>query len=138
MPIAAPGEMYQHSAIRITVGTNPPAEDNDPRVGITDGTTRNLFGIINDGSSSSYNSLCYVVGGQNNGMPGASSDPVSGEFTIILDPKDSFGTCTTNSGYEISASFNDQIDINKALDLVVTRDHAYEQYIFHYFLVEFL
>ena len=71
-------------------------------------------------------------------MPGASSDPVSGEFTIILDPKDSFGTCTTNSGYEISASFNDQIDINKALDLVVTRDHAYEQYIFHYFLVEFL
>ena len=33
VPIAAPGELTPQSLIRITVGMNPPATDNDPNVG---------------------------------------------------------------------------------------------------------
>ena len=68
----------------------------------------------------------------------AYSDPGNGVFTIVFDPKDHFGVCSTNNGDELSAIFSDPIDINKALDLVVNRDDGGEQYVFHYFMVELL
>ena len=68
----------------------------------------------------------------------AYSDPGHGKLTMVFDPKNAYGTCGSNNGYEVSASFEQQLDISKALDLVVTRDNANEQYVFHSFLVEFL
>ena len=140
VPLTVPGEMAQHSVIRITVGTHPPEADNDPGIGISDGSNSNEFYIVHDGSSTSHYRPCYTW--KNGEMEGKSevaySDPGHGKFTIIFDPKNHFGTCASNNGYEISATFDKQIDINKALDFVVTRDNAGEEYVFHYFMVEFL
>ena len=60
VPLAAPGELDKRQLIRITVGTNPPATDNDPLIGITDGSNRNQFLIIQHGSTSSNFNVCYI------------------------------------------------------------------------------
>ena len=137
MPIAAPGELDKRPLIRITIGTNPPAADNDPIVGITDGTNRNQFYTIESGSSASSNP-CHVYDGQQNGRSGPLGDPVAGEYTLLFDPSRRFGSCANNNGFATDARFNSQIDLSKELSLVLHRNDAPEQYYFHYFLIEFL
>ena len=138
VPIAAPGELDKHPLIRITLGTNPPSGDNDPRLGITDGTNLNQFFLIHHGSSIGEFNPCKVVDGQQNGRTGPLGDPVAGGYTLLFDPSRRFGSCATNNGFQTDARFDSQIDLTKELSLVLHRDHAAEQYYFHYFLIEFL
>ena len=64
IPLTAAGEQTPQSLIRITVGMNPPVVDNDPRVGITDGTNRNQFQLIEYGTTANGNyNPCDVVNG---------------------------------------------------------------------------
>ena len=139
MPITAPGELDKRPLIRITLGTNPPSGDNDPKVGITDGTNHNQFVLIEEGSNipGSF-SPCEVHNGHHNKRPGPLGNPVAGEYTLLFDPSRRFGSCAANNGFSTSARFNSQIDLTKGLSLVLHREHGPEQYYFHYFLVEFL
>ena len=140
MPIAAPGELDERPLIRITVGINPPAADNDPIIGITDGTNSNQFKTIEDATSSTTNIInpCEVRNGQQNERTGPAGNPVAGEYTLVFDPSHRFGSCATNNGFQTDARFNNQIDLTKGLSLVLHRHDATEEYNFHYFLVKFL
>ena len=57
---------------------------------------------------------------------------------MVFDPIHNFGTCSTNNGFSTNGKFSNHVDPSKGLSLVVHRDHAEEEYNFHYFLVEFL
>ena len=140
MPIAAPGELPLTSLIRITVGTNPPAADNDPEVGITDGVNSNQFKLVEDGRSltGNYYNPCQIKNGSLNGKTGPLSNPAAGGYTLLFDPTHQNGSCMTNNGFAANGKFNSQVDASKGLSLVVHRNHAGEQYVFHYFLIEFL
>ena len=139
VPIAQPGEVHPNTVIRITVGMNPPAADNDPAVGISDGTNRNQFYLVEQASSSTTSvNPCDVVNGIQNGRTGPAGDPIAGSYTLLFEPFHRFGSCTTNNGFSTDGKFNAQIDTSEGLSLVVNRDNAEESYVFHYFLVEFL
>ena len=139
VPIAAPGELPLQSLIRITVGTNPPATDNDPKVGITDGTNTYQFHLIEDATRSTNNvNPCDIVNGSQNGRLAPAGNPVAGGYTLLFDPLHRFGSCTANNGFTTDGRFNRQVDVSKGLSLVIHRDDANEQYVFHYFLIEFL
>ena len=139
VPITAPGELTPQSLVRITVGTNPPTTvDNDPKVGITDGVNRNQFLLIEDTRSSRNINPCDVHNGSQNGRSAPASNPVAGGYTLLFDPLHRFGSCMTNNGFATDGRFNSQVDASKGLSLVVHRDDANEQYVFHYFLIEFL
>ena len=138
VPIAAPGELTPQSLIRITVGTNPPAADNDPKVGITDGVNSNQFSLIERGTSLTNHNPCNIVDGVQNGQNGPLGAPVAGGYTLLFDPLHQFGSCTANNGFTTNGRFNNQVDVSKGLSLVVHRDDANEQYVFHYFMIEFL
>ena len=139
VPIAAPGELDKRPLIRITVGMNPPVADNDPIIGITDGTNHNQFQLIEQASSSTgHVDPCEAYNGIDNGRSGPAGDPVAGAYTLLFDPSRRFGSCATNNGFNSDARFNSQIDLTKGLSLVVHRDQTSEEYNFHYFLVEFL
>ena len=138
VPIAAPGELSPQSLIRITIGTNPPAADNDPTVGITDGVNSNRFFLIEDGRSLTNLNPCSVIHGSQNGRSGPLGNPVAGGYTLLFDPSYRFGSCMTNNGFATDGRFNSQVDVSKGLSLVIHRNHAPEQYFFHYFLIEVL
>lgn len=139
VPIAAPGELTPQSLIRITVGMNPPATDNDPTVGITDGINRNQFQLIEDASlSTSHVNPCDVANGVQNGRSAPAGNPVAAGYTLLFNPLHRFGSCTANNGFTTDGRFNSQVDASKGLSLVVHRDGGNERYYFHYFLIEFL
>ena len=140
VPIAAPGELPPQSLIRITVGTNPPAADNDPEVGITDGVNNNQFYLVEEGRSLSGNNYnpCRIKDGSQNANSGPLNSPAAGGHTLLFDPAHQFGSCMTNNGFAANGKFNNRVDASKGLSLVVHRNHAGEQYVFHYFLIEFL
>lgn len=139
IPLTTAGELTPHSLIRIIVGTNPPAADNDPKVGITDGINSNQFQLIEDATSSSIvANPCDVVNGSQTGRSGAVGNPVAGGYTLLFDPAHQFGSCMSNNGFATNGRFNSQVDASKGLSLVVHRDDPTERYVFHYFLIEFL
>ena len=138
VPIAVPGELNPQAMIRITVGMNPPVADNDPIVGITDGVSRNQFALVEDGASSGNLNPCEILGGSHNGRSAPHGDPVAGTYVMLYDPIHRFGSCSTNNGFATAGKFSDSVDASKELSLVVHRDGSPEQYVFHYFLVEFL
>ena len=47
LQVPAAGELDAHASIRVTVGLEPPSDDSDPRITISDGTNQNKF-IIPD------------------------------------------------------------------------------------------
>ena len=139
VPIAAPGELLPQAMIRITVGMNPPVADNDPRVGISDGVNRNQFYLVADASSTTrVLNPCFIAGGTHNGRSGPHGNIVAGTYVMIIDPIHKFGTCSTNNGFASAGKFSAHVDPSKGLSLVVHRHDDYEEYTFHYFLVEFL
>ena len=139
IPLTTAGELTPQSLIRITVGTNPPAADNDPKVGISDGINSNQFLLIEDASSSTIiANPCDVVNGLQTGRSGPVGNPVAGGYTLLFDPAHQFGSCMSNNGFATNGRFNSRVDASKGLSLVVHRDDPTEQYVFHYFLVEFL
>ena len=141
MPLAAPGELTFDAMIQITVGINPPSGDNDPKVGITDGINRNQFQLVEHGSWTSsqppYNP-CEIVAGAHNGRRAPLGNPVAGGYVLLFDPLHRYGSCSTNNGFSTNGKFNSQVDASKGLSMTLHREHGGEQYIFHYFLVEFL
>ena len=139
VPIAQPGEFYPNMVIRTTIGMNPPAADNDPAVGISDGTSHNQFFLVEQASLSvSSVNPCDFFNGIKNGRSAPAGDPVAGGYTLIFEPFHVFGSCTSNNRFATDGKFNSQIDLTKELNLMVNRDNSAENYIFHYFLMEFL
>ena len=140
MPIAAPGELTPDVMIRITVGINPPAGDNDPRVGISDGVNRNQFWLVEHGVQigSNRHNPCEIYQGTHNGRSAPLGNPVAGGYVLLFDPLHRFGSCSSNNGFATDGKFLNQVDANQGLSMILHRYSPNEQYTFHYFLVEFL
>ena len=137
MPLAAPGELTPDAMIRITVGINPPSGvDNDPGVGISDGTNRNQFWLVEHGGGNG--NPCEIYQGSLNGRTAPLGNPLAGTYVLLFDPLRRFGSCSSNNGFASDGKFNNQVDASKGLSMVLHRDAANEQYTFHYFLVELL
>ena len=138
VPIAVPGELNPQAMILITVGINPPVADNDPTVGITDDVNRNQFVLVDQSTSTLILNSCRIRAGTQNGRSAPLGNPIAGVYVMLYDPIHRFGTCSTNNGFATAAKFSDSVDASKGLSLVVHRNGGPEEYVFHYFLVEFL
>ena len=136
------GEIDPHATIAITVGIdksypNAASVDCDAAVGISDGTTENLFWIV-DVHNYPTLSPCYPTSGSHDHTRVASGTPVSSTFKLTFAPFNKFGFCETaqEGGYINTGTFSSQMDVTKPLFLTVRRNQAPEQYYYHYFKVE--
>ena len=136
------GEIDPHATIAVTVGIdksypNAASVDCDAAVGISDGTTENLFWIV-DVHNYPTLSPCYPTSGSHDHTLVASGTPVSSTFKLTFAPFNKFGFCETaqEGGYINTATFSSRMDITKPLFLTVRRNQAPEQYYYHYFKVE--
>ena len=136
------GEIDPHATIVVTVGLeksrfNTASVDCDPGIGISDGTSENQFWIVDVNNYPSL-SPCYPTSGTQDHAKVAAGTPVSGTFKLTFSPFNKLGICETaqEGGYINTGTFNAQMDVFKPLFLTVRRDHASEQYYFHYFKVE--
>ena len=139
VPLAGPNELPPDAKIRITASVRPPAGDNDPWIGITDGTTRHRFAIVNDGTPGANNVLqCGVhsTEGKDDRVLVNVGSMVPSEYTILFNPFHRYGHCANNGGYSTAAKFTAQLDVTKGLSFFVQRDFSTEMYDFHQFLIE--
>ena len=139
------GEVDPHATIVITVGLdksrlNTASVNSDPVVGISDGTSENLFEIVdaNDYDTPNPLSPCYSTSGTHDGTLVSSTTQAPSKVTLTFNPFNKFGFCETaqEGGYINTAEFTSRIDITKPLFLTVKRSTATEEYSFHYFKVE--
>ena len=136
VPITAPLEpLPSQSLIRITVSLDPSdVGDNDPTIGITDGSKRNEFYLI---FSIVGLELCTLIDGTREENRNTNVT-IPGGYTLLFDLTHQFGSCMTNNGIATSGRFNTQINTSKRLSLVVSRIASDQDLIFNYFLIEFL
>lgn len=142
VPIAVPNRLPKDAKIRVTVGVRPAAGDNDPWIGITDGTKSHRFAIINTGVPNSSNVLqcgVHATEGTDERITANVGNPVPSQYTMLFDPFHRSGFCSNNGGYSTAAKFHTALDATKGLDVFIQRDvSGNEEYDFHYILVEFL
>ncbi len=124
--------------------TRPSAsQDHDPRVGLSDGTNRQLFWLSDTGNyhvkGGTIACGVFVEDGFNENYK-ITSGPTPAQFTLLFTPYHKYGACSTgqNGGYVNVVTFNSELDVSKGISLVVYRHQAPEEYRFHYFLVEIL
>ena len=79
-----------------------------------------------------------MANGAHDDTPVSIGTKVPATFKLTFTPFYKYGSCDTaeEGGYINTGRFNTQLDITKPLYLRVERNHAPEQYYFHYFLVE--
>ena len=131
-----------HATIVITIGldkSHPSGDkvDSDPKIGLSDGTTNNVF-IMPDVHNYREYSPCYPISGSHDDTRVSSDTQVSATFKLTFVPFNQFGYCETaqDGGYINTGTFKSQIDITKPLFLTVRRSNEKEEYYFHYFKVE--
>ena len=135
-----PPQLTSVCSIRVTVGfENPGSQDHDPRIGLTDGTKVNQF-RIRDAANYGSNPPCDLVNAVEITNVLSGTSPMPHQVTFLFSPVMRFGACYTaqDGGYVSAGRFDDQLILTNGLKLQVQRDSANEEYIFFYFLVEFL
>ena len=115
---------------------NSPSIDSDAAVGISDGTTENLFRFREARDYPDY-SPCYPLAPNDNTRVTAGT-PASAMFKMTFTPFNRFAFCESaqEGGYINTGTFRRQIDITKPLFLTVRRHQVGEEYYYHYFKVE--
>ena len=143
VPLISAGRFARNESIAIQItatmngGILNSGHDRDPKLGLTDGNTTNLFGIADIthypiqpcGPVSASGILPKVI----------STGPVPDQFTFLFKPAERFGACSTaqQGGYLNVGIFNNQLDLSRGINLQIYRDNEfYEDYLFYYFLVE--
>lgn len=109
--------------------------NNGLTLGITDGFKRNEFYLI---FSIVGLKPCAVIDGTRRGNSGLTNVTISGGYTLLFDPENQFGTCTTNNGISIGGRFNTHVTTSLGLRLVICRIASDQNLIFNYFLIELL
>ena len=131
VPLAGPGELDQHSVIRITVALKPrTTEESDPRIGLTDGVAENNFIILDTTGD------CFLSPGSNNLARLPSGTTQHYEYTLLFEPFQKYGACSHIGGHITPGYFTERLDVSKGLDFIVKRENTEEDYDFYYFLIE--
>ena len=142
VPLISAGKFVRNEsiAIQITASMNGGilnSGDRDPHIGVTDGSTTNLFGIpdINHYPTTP----CAPVSASGILPKVISTGPVPDQFTFLFKPAERFGACSTaqQGGYVNVGIFNNQLNLSRGIKLQIYRDdEIHEDYLFYYFLVE--
>ena len=142
MPIIPAGRFTRNDsiAIQITVVLNGGMlnqGDRDPDVGVTDGSTTNLFRML-DISNYPRGPPCNPLSASGTLQKTFSIGPVPDQFTFLLKPAERFGACssTIRGGYVNVGIFNNQLDLSRGINLQIRKEDSGEDYLFYYFLVE--
>ena len=135
------GEVNPQTTVVVTFGQdkshlNSPSIDSDAAMGISDGTTENLFRFREARDYPDY-SPCYPLA-PNDDTRVPAGTPASATFKMTFNPFNRFAFCESaqDGGYINTGKFRRQLDITKPLFLTVRRHQVGEEYFYHYFKVE--
>ena len=143
VPLITAGKFTRNESIAIQItavmngGMLNVRRDRDPIVGVTDGSSINVFRIhdINN-----YPSLAPCIPLSASGALSKTfrSGPVPDQFTFLLKPAERFGACSSaiHGGYVNVGIFNNQLDLSRGINLQIRKHSTSEDYLFYYFLVE--
>ena len=134
------GKIRPYSTIKVTVGLKPrpPNVDSDPVFELSDGTKYNRFTIV-DPTNFHDHSPCFARRASQDNTLVPTGTKQGSIYQMIFEPKYGYGACTAgyDNGYINSARFDDKLDIDKDLSLVVSKDNDYpEDYDFYFFIIE--
>ena len=111
--------------------------DRDPEVGITDGSTANLF-VIHDINNYPRWAPCLHRSASGTLSKTFSTGPVPDQWVFLFKPAERFGACSSaiHGGYVNVGIFNNQLDLSRGIKLQLRQHEADEDYRYYYFLVE--
>ena len=140
VPLTGPGETdcNMNTVIKITFAFDPDlataGTDHDIRIGITDGSYYNQFGLYDR-----YTIPCVPISATqtNNGVAETNAP---GQVTLMFQPFHKYGACYTaqDGGYVNIGTFTSQLDTSKGISLLVNRKSSGETYYYYYFLIEIM
>ena len=144
VPIIPAGRFTRNESIAIQItavlnGGMLNQRDRDPIVGVTDGSTTNLFQIYDIHNYVSHNlPPCRPISASGRLSKTFSTGPVPDQFTFLLRPAERFGACSSaiHGGYVNVGIFNNQLDLSRDINLQIRKADSIEDYLFYYFLVE--
>ena len=141
VPLISAGMFTRNESISIQItavmngGILNSGRDRDPFVGVTDGSTTNIFGIAD---ITHYPTTPCGLSSGSGMLWKTSTGPVPDLFTFLLKPAERFGACSTaqQGGYVNVGIFDNQLDPSRGIKLQIKRNERDEDYRFYYFLVE--
>ena len=142
MPIIPAGRFTRNDSIAIQItavlnGGMLNQGDRDPDVGVTDGSTINMFRIHD---TSNYPGLppCILISASGTLQKTLRTGPVPDQWVFLLKPAERFGACSSamHGGYVNLGIFNNQLDLSRGINLQIRKEDSPEDYLFYYFLVE--
>ena len=143
VPLISAGRFARNESIAIQITATMNGEmlnsgiDRDPIVGVTDGSTTNLF-VIPDITHYPIQPCRLVAATATEGKV-LRTGPVPDQFTFFFKPAERFGACSTaqQGGYVNIGTFYNQLDLSSGINLQIYRENEIrEDYLFYYFLVE--
>ena len=142
VPLISAGTFTRNESITIQItavmnGGMLNSGDRDPYVGVTDGSTTNMF-VIPDINNYPV-APCFPISASGTIPQTSNIGPVPDRFTFLLKPAERFGACSSaqQGGYVNVGIFNNQLDLSRGINLRINRDNEiHEDYLFYYFLVE--
>ena len=143
VPLIPAGRLTRNESIAIQItavmngGMLNVQRDRDPIVGITDGSSINVF-RINDINNYPNSPPCFPASASGKLSKTFNTGPVPDQFTFLLKPAERFGACSSaiHGGYVNVGIFNDQLDLSRGINFQIRKDDSNEDYLFYYFLVE--
>ena len=142
VPLIPAGRFTRNDSIAIQItavlnGGMLNQRDRDPDVGVTDGSTINMFRIHD---TSNYPGLppCVLISASGTLQKTLSTGPVPDQWVFLLKPAERFGACSSamHGGYANLGIFNNQLDLSRGINLQIRKEDSPEDYLFYYFLVE--
>ena len=147
VPLIPAGRFTRNESIAIQItavmngGMLNTRRDRDPIVGVTDGSTTNLFRMHDINNYVQHNlAPCIPLSASGVLTKSFRSGPVPDQFTFLLRPAERFGACSSaiHGGYANVGIFNNQLDLSRDINLQIRKHSTSEDYLFYYFLVEIL
>ena len=145
MPLISAGRYARNESITIQItaavdgGMLNSRRDRDPEVGITDGSTRNAFWILDINNYPSY-PPCTPISATGTLPKSFSTGPVPDQFSFLFKPAERFGACSSaiHGGYVNVGIFNNQLDLSRGIKLQIRQDEVNGDFRYYYFLIKFV
>ena len=145
VPLLPAGTFTRNESITIQItasmdgGMLNSGRDRDPQVGITDGSTANLF-VIHDITNYPGWAPCLHISASGTLPKRFSTGPVPDQWVFLFKPAERFGACSSglHGGYVNVGIFNNQLDLSRGIKLQLRQHETDEDYRYYYFLVEIL
>ena len=143
VPLIPAGRYTRNSSIAIQITAAMDGEmlnsqrDRDPEVGVTDGSMKNAFWILDINNYPTW-APCQHISASGTLPKTFSTGPVPDQWVFLFKPAERFGACSSaiHGGYVNVGIFNNQLDLSRGINLQIRHDGTHEDYRYYYFLVE--